>query len=443
MNVRPSLQGLSSSEPTQHPPSAWAATAHPPPQLPSLDQDIETDVAIIGGGYTGLSTAHHLCKAGIDCVVLEANDAGWGASGRNGGMAVLRYKKPYSVLAAEYGSETTRRMYALVHEAVDTLEAIVDEYRIDCAFRRCGHITAANGRAAMATLQADLRWLETEAGDKTPTLLGAEEMRSLVGTTVYPGGYLDPRAAGIHPLNYARGLAAGLSHRGVPIYVATPAHGIQSDASGMTVQTPRGRVRAKQVVVATNAYTDLAQLNTDLHRRIVPVSTSVIATAPLPPEMAVAILGKRHLVTDTRHLVNYFRMLANNRLLYGGRGDVTGYEAPEIYRGLEKLIVATFPSLAAVPVEFRWSGQVAVTLDDFPHLGRIGERIFYAMGYGGRGVALSHLLGKLLARMVQGEAVEAGPMSHNRFKPVPLHRWRVPVIKVVAGYYKLRDRLAR
>ncbi|GAB2908526.1 FAD-binding oxidoreductase [Paralcaligenes sp. KSB-10] len=424
-----------------HPDSVWAATANRRPELPLLKGDVETEVAIIGGGYSGLSTAHHLSKSGVDCVVIEANDVGWGASGRNGGMAVLRYKNGYSTLVAQFGDEVAMRLYQLVLEAVDTLESIVREYGIDCDFARYGHITAANGRKNLAMLQADVDWLSRNRKDNAASMLDREQMREQVGTSVYPGGYLDPRSAGIHPLNYARGLAAGLSQKGIPIYVGNPVDSIRREPTGIILTTPAGRVHAKKLVIATNAYTDLMQLGVNLSRRIVPVSTSVLATAPLAPELASRILAGGRLVTDTRHLVNYFRMLPGNRLLYGGRGDITGKESPDIYRGLHKALIRTFPSLSETDIEFRWSGKVAVTLDDFPHFGSLEERIFYAIGYGGRGVALTNLFGKLLARMVQGEAIAAGPLNSARFEPIPFHRWRIPGMQAVAGYYWLLDKL--
>lgn len=430
-------------QPLNHPNSVWAATANPRPHFPALDGDIETEVAIIGGGYTGLSAAHHLSKSGIQCVVVEANDVGWGASGRNGGMAVLRYKIGYSTLVARYGEDVAAHLYRLVIEAVDTLEALVKEYDIECGFSRYGHITAANGRKAIAMLKADVDWLSDAMDDHAVFMLDSSEMLQKVGTKVYPGGYLDPRSAGIHPLNYARGLGLALQSKGIPIFVGSPVRAITRGQSDILLSTPGGRVRARKLIVATNAYTDLMPLGINLARRIVPVSTSVLATAPIPDHLASRVLGERQLVTDTRHLVNYFRMLPGNRLLYGGRGDITGKESPDIYRGLHKALVTTFPSLSETEIDFRWSGKVAVTLDDFPHFGIINDQIFYSAGCGGRGVALTNLLGKLLACLVRGESVDAGPMNKGRFDPIFMHRWRIPGMQMIACYYGLLDRLER
>jgi glycine/D-amino acid oxidase-like deaminating enzyme len=425
----------------QHPPSLWLATANPVPELPTLERDLYTDVAIVGGGYTGLVAAHHLSRAGVACAVLEANDAGWGASGRNGGMAVLRYKTPWSELAKRFGHERTRYLHRLLLEALDLLEETVGEYRIDCDFERCGHITAANGKAALATLSDDVRWLETEARDKVPRMLDAPSNAELTGTDCYVGGYLDRRAGGIHPFNYVRGMADALSRKGVPVYVGAEVQSLREQGEGVILETERSVIRAKQALVATNAYTDTVPFGTDLGSRLIPVWTSIVTTEPLPDELLRQIVPQRHVVSDTRHLLNYFRIAPGHRLLYGGRGSLTGTETAEVYAGLERKLAETFPALRGTAVDHRWSGKIAVTLDDFPHVGRVTPRIAYAMGYGGRGVVLTNLLGKMLAQLAMGQAIDAGPMSAAPFGRIPLHALRIPAMKAVAGYYGLLDRL--
>jgi glycine/D-amino acid oxidase-like deaminating enzyme len=429
---------MSTAEP--HPASVWLSSAHPAQVHPGLQGDLNTEVAIVGGGFTGLSAAWHLRKAGVDCVLLEARDIGWGASGRNGGMAVLRYKKSWAALAREHGEDTARQLHRLLLAALDTLEAIVAEAGIACDFSRCGHITAANGKSAVAMLEADVAWLRN-AGDHAPRMLSRAETAELAGTDVYREGYLDPRAAGIHPLNYARGLAAALAGRGLPLYCGTPVTVIEEDGQGVSVSTPGGTVRAKRLLIATNAYTGLFGFGSGLERRVVPVSTAVITTAPLPPEQLRRLLPQGHLVSDTRHLLNYYRLAPGGRLLFGGRGSLTGRESPQVYAGLERRLVETFPALAGVAIDHRWSGKVAVTLDDFPHVGRLSARTAYAMGYGGRGVVLTGLLGRMLADLATGAEIRPGPMSGANFRPIPLHGLRIPAMKAVAGYYRLLDAL--
>lgn len=407
--------------------------------FPELEREVATEVAIIGAGFTGLSAAHHLCKAGVAAVVLEACDAGWGASGRNGGMAVARYKKGFTALAKAYGNEATVRLYKMILEAVDTLESIVSERGLDCDFSRFGHITAAAGEAALRELEADCAWLSEHAGDTTPRILQSSPMRDRTGTSMYCGGYFDPRAAGIHPMRYSRSLAAALGRAGVAIFCETPVTSVIREGEGYLLLTRSGSVRCKRVIVATNGYTDLMPLQLGLDRRIVPVASSVIATSPLTDAMLANILPEGHLLTDTRKLTNYFRRLPGNRLLYGGRGDLHGRDRPDSFRGLEMLLVKTLPQLADCQIEYRWSGKVAVTLDNFPHLGELSPGLFFAMGYGGRGVALAQLLGKYVARLATGQAVSAGPMRANAFAPIPFHSLRRPAMQVMAGYYQWKD----
>jgi len=423
-----------------HAPSVWMTSALPARIFPRLENDLQVDVAIIGGGFTGLSAAYQLARSGVACAVLEAHDIGWGASGRNGGMAVLRYKTPWAVLARRHSEKIARRLHALLLSAVDSLEATVADLKIDCGFSRYGHLTAANGRSAMAMLESDVRWLAM-IGDRAPRMLGREETAELAGTDCYLGGYLDPRAGGIHPLNYARGLAAGLSDLGVPLFTGSAVTAVSEDGQGVNLVTAGGTVRAKQLLIGTNAYTELFPFATNLQRRIVPVSTSVITTEPLPESCLRAVLPQGHLVSDTRHLLNYFRIAPGNRLLFGGRGSLTGRESPDVYLGLERKFFEIFPSLVGTAIDHRWSGKVAVTLDDFPHVGRLSPRVAYAMGYGGRGVALTALLGRMLADIAQGRDADVGPMSTGAFTPIPFHALRIPAMKTVAGYYRFLDAL--
>ena len=424
-------------------PSLWQATAPAGPALPRFRGDLNTDVAIVGAGFTGLAAARHLLRAGTGCVVLEANDVGWGASGRNAGFLVPRYKRGFAALAAGHGPETARRLRALLDGAIDGVEGIVAEYGIACDFRRCGQIIAAHSARAMAGLRTEVEWLRRHAGDDGRTrLLGPDEVRAETGSPTFFGGLLDPTGAAFHPLRYVRGLAAKLAASGVPIHVGSPVTTITETGGRVILETPGGRVRAHRAVLATNAYTALALRFSDLHRRIVPVATSAVATRPLSPNLAARVTAGGRMVSDTRRLMSWFRLLPDNRLMFGGRADLTGRRAdrPSAYAGLERALAAAFPDLPPLEVEYRWSGMMAMTLTDFPHLGRLGDRVYYALGYGGRGVALSHRLGADLARAARGEPVDIGPVSAGELRPIPLHALRVPGMRLLAGYYRLRDR---
>lgn len=421
-------------------PSMWEATSRVQRfRSAPASGELKVETAIVGAGFTGLSAAHHLWAAGKDCIVLDANEPGWGASGRNGGMAVLRYKTGFAALARRYGDETALRLHKLVIDAVDTLESVVRTHGIECSFTRYGHLTAANSDAALQELRADVDWLRSVARDPVPQVMDSGEFTKASGTTVYRGGYFDPRAAGIHPLDYTRGLAHALANAGVRIHGRSPVTGIHHAKDGYRIVTPNATVMAKQVILATNAYTDLEKLGFRLAQRIVPVASSVIATAPLSQEQLAQVLPRGNLLTDTRKLTNYFRVAPDGRLLFGGRGDLLGRDLPTSFQGLIDLVAATFPALEGVPVEHRWSGKVAVTLDDFPHVGELAPGVFFALGCGGRGVALTQLLGKVVACMASGERFDAGPMSSARFRPIPLHGLRVPGMQAIATWYKWRD----
>jgi len=419
-------------------PSFWGATANPHPDLGMLKNDIDTDVAIVGGGYTGLTTAHYLQRSGIPCVVLEANDAGWGASGRNGGMAVLRFKSGWAGLAQQVGLDTAQHMFHLLHDAIDSLESTIADYGIECGFGRCGHVTAAHGPKPLAGLEADVRWLEREMGYEGAALLDRAATTKLIGTTEYVGSYLERRSGAIHPLNYARGLAAGVSKK-VPVFVSSPVTGYRREADGFVLDTPKAKVRARRIVVATNAYTGLFPLPNDLAKRIVPVPSNIIATAPLGEAQLAGILPEGQVVTDTRRINLYFRVSPDRRMIFGTRGHLSGSNEPWAFSHIEEAMHRVFPTLRGAKVDYRWNGKVGFSLDYFPHFGLAEPGIYYGIGYSGRGVVLTHMVGKALAAMLRGEAVDAGPITRSEFRPIPLHALYPLGIRFYTAYYKYLD----
>jgi glycine/D-amino acid oxidase-like deaminating enzyme len=431
-------QGLSG-----HAPSFWAATLNTNDGAAApLNATIQTDVVIIGGGFTGLNASAELTRRGIDCVILEAEQVGWGASGRNGGMAVLRYKSSWAELAKQYGTVMARSLYDYIHEAVNDLEQNVQAFDLDCSFKRDGHLTAAFDKRALQRLDADTRWLARYASDTSVRLVGKGESAELIGSQLYVGSYFDPRSAGLHPLNYCRGMKHALVSRGVSVFENSPVQNIVVEADGVTVSTPMGEVRARHALLCTNAYTDTLSGAGNIGSRILPINVAVMATAPLSDEQLAKVLPQKHLVTDTKNLLNYFRLVDGGRLLFGGRGEPAYHDHPRNHERLREDLRMVYPDLADVDIDYRWTGVVALTRDNFPHIGAIGNRLFYAIGYGGRGVALTHLLGKHLARKVSGDGASLGPMSDGPFKPIPFKGLRLPLLLAGTAYYKLKDRLA-
>ncbi len=424
--------------------SWWASSSRHAVKCPPLNADLDTEVAIVGGGFTGLSAAHHLRQAGIACAVLEANQVGWGASGRNGGMAVPRYKLTYAELERAYGEATARRMHQLAHEALQTLEDIVQVHGLSCDHRRTGHLTPIDNDNDRARYSADIEWLRQRPHDRTPRLLEAAETARKCGTTHYRAAYLEQRGVSIHPLEYAQALAGALAAGGVAVYGQTPVLRWDATSTGVRLETPRGCVRARQLVLATNGYTDLTPAGQALRRRVVPVASAVIATEPLPAALRATILPDGESATDAKRLTNYYRVLRDGSLLFGGRGGAAAHATARHFERLRRDMVTLFPSLHSIPVTHRWYGLVAATPDSMPHIGSLDARVHYGLGYNGRGVLLGTLFGRQLAAMAMGEGPrDFGPMSKGRFAPIPFHALRLPAKQIALTWLQCIDRLQR
>lgn len=354
-------------------------------------------------------------------------------------MAVPRYKQTFPELAAGYGTETAVRMHALAHEAVDTLERIVQDCGIECGFGRFGHITPIRNAPDIGRFEADVEWLARHADDRAPRMMDARETALQLGTDFYRGGYFEPRGAGIQPFEYCQGLARTLASRGIGIFCATPVRSWSPHGEGVSLQTDRGRVRARQLIIATNAYTDLTPAGDLLRRRIIPIASALIATAPLSDELRARVLPERRLATDAKRLTNYYRLMPDGRFLFGGRGGASSKASARAYSTLTAEMGKIFPALRGVGIDFEWFGLVGVTLDSLPHIGVIVPKVAYAIGYNGRGVALSALLGRSLARVASGESVDLGPISRAGFNEIPFHSLRVPAKKIAIAYMQLRD----
>lgn len=422
----------------------WSASARrTPPAVPVLSGEQSCDVAIVGGGFTGLSAAHHLTEAGRDCLLLEAGGIGTGASGRTAGMAGTRYKKGWAALAASHGRQEALRLHAMMEEAFETLEALLRRYDAEDALHRRGQLIPAHTDEALEGLAADAEWLRRELGVEDVAILDRKETARESGAEGYAGAWLDPRGGAVQPVELLRALWSGLLQRGVRLYAGSPVTAIERRHDGAIVlTTPGGRVRTERLLLATNAYTPKGLVTPDLSRNVVPVASSILVTAPLSKNLAGSILPNGRVASDTMRLLHAFRRLPDDRLLFSGRADITGRRSEEVssYRDLERAMVETFPQLGDTPIDYRWAGFVGVSRDGFPHVGRIGERIVYAMGYSGRGVVLSHLLGRYAARLSGGEAVDAGCMDGDGLRRWPLHEARIPFMQMAAWLYKHQDR---
>ena len=396
------------------------------------------DVVVIGGGYTGLSTALHLARKGAHVTLLEKETIGWGASGRNGGHCNTGITVSPATAIERYGATKARALYQASLDAVAFVEQLVEQERIDCDFRRCGRLGLAYKPAHFEDYRARQQILAREFGHEVE-LISPGELEREVGTRAYHGGILDPLSAQLHPGKYVMGLAQAALRAGAELHEQTAALSIDRvPGEGFRVTTSSGTIRAGQVMVATNGYTD--RLHRGLQRRVLPIGSFVVATEPLPDALAQEISpGKRNMV-DSKHFSYYFRLTPDNRLIFGGRArfalsnpESDQKSAPILHRGLTHV----FPQLRGVKLDYAWGGTVAFTFDQMLHAGNL-DGVYYALGYCGHGVQMASYMGHIMAEVMDGRP-EASPWHDIQFLPVPYAigwRWILPFAGL---YYKALD----
>nr|WP_241202281.1 MULTISPECIES: FAD-binding oxidoreductase [unclassified Caballeronia] len=407
-----------------------------------LDRDLSVEVAVIGAGYSGLSAAHALQKRGVQTVVLDANPVGWGASGRNGGVVSSKFRLSFPAIERLHGIETAKTMHRLAHDGVRVVGQFIDEFKLGQArFEHTGSLRCAHTERAFASIRAEAEWVKQQLGDTTMTVQSRAEVEHETGSKAFVGGVLSADAGTILPLEYVRGLAAGLTRRKVDIYESTPVlEIIRADGGGVTLRTPNGTVRAKQVIVGTNAYSNLTPATAVYQRELVPFRSAMIATERLPAGLNARLMVERRSYTETRRMMKWFRKV-DGRMLFGGRdafgkeGQTTGFDA------LQRAMVELFPDLSGVRVEYQWSGYVGMTFNSLPHVGRSDETTTFCLGYNGAGVAMASLLGQHAAALALGETPELSLLGASGLNPVPFHSLRAPGVRLVAAWYQFLDAL--
>jgi len=420
-----------------HTGSYYAATANPAPERPPLTDAIETDVCVIGAGFTGLSSALHLAEAGFSVVVLEAARIGYGASGRNGGQLVNSYSRDMDVIEKSQGPDVARVLGSMAFEGADIIRDRISQYDIQCDFRPGGVLVALNKRQLHELKEQKALW--ERYGHTELDLLDESEVRDVVNSERYVGGLRDRRGGHIHPLNLALGEAAAIEQHGGRLFEDSPVTRVERGERPV-VHTDHGRVTARFVMVAGNAY--LGGLIPELAAKAMPCGTQIITTEVLGEERARSLIPQLECVEDCNYKLDYYRITGDFRLLYGGGVTYGGGDPASIERFLRPHFEHTFPQLKGVNIDFAWGGDFLLTMNRLPQFGRIGDNIYYAQGYSGHGVTTTHLAGKLIAEALRGQAERFDAFAGLTHLPFPGGRlMRVPYTAIGAFYYGLRDKL--
>lgn len=400
--------------------------------------DGEVDVAIVGAGFTGLSAAIALAKKGASVAVFEAGLVGNAASGRNGGMCNNGFAQDYYALSTAIGRERANLLYRAFDAGVSKVESLIAEEGIDCNFKRVGKLKLAAKPEHFDKLARSQALMEKEC-DPDTYMLTREQLSSEIGSDRYFGGMVFSKSAGMHVGRYGQGLAEAAVRRGVRIYENAPVLGLTRQAgTAHQVKTPLGKVRAKQVLLATGTCA-VGPLGW-FRRRIVPVGAFIIVTEPLSVELLDRLVPRRRMNTDTKNFVNYFRVTPDNRLLFGGRARfATSNPASDMKSGviLQKSLIDIFPELSGTRIDYCWGGMVDMTRDRLP---RAGERdgLFYSMGYSGHGTHMSTYMGAIMAEVLNGRA-DLNPWRDFTWPAIPGHFGKPWFLPLVGAYYRFQD----
>jgi glycine/D-amino acid oxidase-like deaminating enzyme len=419
------------------PPSIYAETAAPAPVVPRLEGAARFDVAIVGGGFTGLSTALHLAMRGVRAAVVEAHEIGWGASGRNGGQVNPGLKWEPDRIEADFGHELSGRMVRLSGAAPDLVFRLIREHQIQCEAHQGGTIRAAFSAKSAETIR---RTAEAWQARAMPTrYLDRDAICEATGTSRYLNGVIDRRGGSVNPLGYARGLAGAALNAGAAIYHDSPVIRIDRRGTDWLVTSPIGSVNADWIVLATNGYTD--DVWPKLRRSVVPVFSGIVASEPLSPGLADKILPERSVVYESGSLTVYYRRDEQNRILIGGRSRLSSAEGPEAFKELARYAERLWPTIRGVRWTHGWNGQLAVTTDAYPHLHEPAANVIAALGYNGRGVAMATAMGGEIARRVAGTPAANLDMPVTDLRAIPFHAiWRTAAAARIA-YGRVRDAL--
>jgi glycine/D-amino acid oxidase-like deaminating enzyme len=396
----------------------WHTTVQMPDDTNLTSLPEKVDVAIIGGGYTGLSAARMFARNGVKVAVLDANTIGWGASSRNGGMVLTGLKLGMETVLKKYGRDIAGQLFQCSLDAINTVEQIIRDENIDCGFARYGHLLAANKPKHFDALKEEAEFMEKEFNYKV-SLISRAAQRAEIGSKIYYGSLLDECSGGLNPAQYVSGLAAAAERAGATLYARARVNRLERRERRFVIETERGTVSAESVLVGTSGYT--STVTKKLQRKIIPIGSFIIATEKLSDELVKELIPNNRMIFDYKHYLNYFR-LWENRLIFGGRAAFFPETSNTIQHSAEILrreMIQVYPQLEAVKIEYVWGGTLDFAFDMMTHVGEI-DGIYYSLGYAGHGVAMSTYLGKTVAEAMLRGNIKEHPFASFSFPGAPL-----------------------
>lgn len=418
--------------------SLWGKTAKKLNDLPVLREEVKADVAIVGAGFCGLSSALHLAEQGVNVVIVDAHEPGWGASGRNGGQIIPGLKIQPDEIETRYGAEQGKAIVETAGAAPTLVFDLIEKYGIQCDLRKTGWIQLAKGPTGARTTDAHVEQWGRRCVELTE--LDRSQIEAKVGTSAYQSGFIDPRGGNLHPLKYARGLAQACLANGVTIYRESPAVSVEQKDSRWLVNTTEGGVAAEQVIVCTNGYT--GSMLPGLSDSIVPVLTGVVATDPLSDNLKNKILPERQGAADTRRLLSWFGIDKEDRLIFGSRinSQKELINESNFTFGIRRLH-EIFPEVSHLKLNHMWTGRVALTLDHVPHIHKMADGLYSGLGFNGRGVAMATMFGKVLAGHCTDNSESSNFLPVTPVPKVPFSQFRGQGIAVALTWKRMMDTL--
>ena len=423
------------TESTEHTASYYAATAHEHTDYPSLNGEVTVDVAVVGAGFTGVSSALHLAERGYKVALIEANRIGWGASGRNGGQLIdgmVEIEK----IEKRLGKDAALKAHEMGVECRDVVLRIIDEYKIDCDLK-FGYLDLALNQADIDYFHAEIERKQKLNYPHAMTFVEKEQMRSVIGSDRYIAGLVNEANGHLHPLNLCIGEARAAADLGTQIFERSRVTKIRHGEKPR-VETETGAINASKLVLAGNAYLGKAECN--IASAVIPAGSYVIATERLSDELAAELLPKDMACCDQRVGLDYFRLSADKRMLFGGLCNYSGRKPKSIKATLRPNMLRAFPQLEDAKIDFEWGGDIAISMNRIPQFGRIKGNTYYAQGYSGHGVAPTHMAGQVMAEVIGGDS--------ERFDVfAKINHWKLPGGKLFANpalalgmlYFRLKE----